>query len=589
MKLLTQEKLPASQLALEIEIPGDRTKAAYEQVVQKYSREINLPGFRRGKGPRQVLVQRLGATRIKAVALEDLINEGAQKIIEQEKIKIISDFDLRSPIEDLVQAFNPGDPLVFAIAVDVQPDVTLSQYRGLIVKAEEIQPDLDRVDQLLDERRSERATLIPIEDRAAQMGDMVTIDFSGRLVDESTQLDDEIRASLEREVPDFQLELKEGSFIPGFVEGIVGMRPGETKEITAQFSDDYAEQALSGQVACFTVTLHDLKEKELEPLDDNFAQNISEFSTLEELRNSLTERFIREAEAKTKANLQVALLKALLEHLEVDLPESLVRQEVDAVLNQAAVRIQEQGLNVRQFFTQEMIPQLRAEARPEAVNRLKQKLAFQEIARREDISVSDESIDAEMAQIMQEYDAQAVDLERLRLVVRENLLQKQVFEFLESVSTIELVPAGTLEDPDRKADTDEVVETEGSDVLEDSEPVVELETTLPDAPAAELVEPVVDTPVVHADAVEKPEIAADTAPSEPRATLVEPAEAEDSDSEGESGAPAKGGSKSDSTRSKSSTKSASTKSTAARKSKSAKSKAEQEESSPHDFEVDAES
>lgn len=457
---VTQEKLPASQIGLEIEIPAEKSKLSYEQVIQNFTRAANIPGFRKGKVPRQILLQRLGVARIKATALEELIQDGLTEAIKQAEIKPIGQPQLRSSFEDLISSFEPGQPLTFSAAVDVMPEVNLNQYTGLQVQAEEVKPEPTSVEKVLEENRSERATLIPVEGRSAQMGDVAVADFKGYFVsDGEEQVEPE-------EIPgasaaDFQVELQPGRFIEGFVDGIVGMNPGETKEIEARFPDDYPQQELAGKAAKFTVSLKEIKEKELPELNDDFAQEISEFETLEELRDSLVSRFQSEAEGKTKTNKQQALSDALLGQVEVELPETLVEQEVDTLLSQTAMQLSRQGIDIKKLFTQEMLPALRSRSRPEAIERLKRSLALQEVAKRESISVEPATVEARVKELLQQYADKDIDRDRLREVVEEELLTEKIMDWLEEHSTIELVPEGSL--TAKEEDEQEEIASSGED------------------------------------------------------------------------------------------------------------------------------
>jgi trigger factor len=347
---VTQEKLPASQISLEIEIPIEKSQHTYEQVIQKFARSANIPGFRKGKVPRQILLQRLGLAQIKAAALEELVQSGLTEAIKQSEIQVIGQPQLRSSFEDLVNQYEPGKPLTFLAAVDVQPEVNLAQYSGLKVQAEEVKYNPASVEKVLEENRTEMATLVPVEGRAAQVGDVAVVDFKGHFVNESeaTELPQEIPGAT---ATDFQVELLEGRFIEGFIDGIIGMNPEETKEVAAKFPEDYPQKDLAGKAAVFTVTLKELKEKELPELDDDFAQEASEFETLEELRASLESRFHAEAESKTKVNKEQALSDELLKHIEVELPETMIAEEVDAMLTQTAVQLSNQGIDVKKLFT----------------------------------------------------------------------------------------------------------------------------------------------------------------------------------------------------------------------------------------------
>jgi trigger factor len=435
---VTQEKLPASRLGLEIEIPSESTSQAYEKTLQQLVRNANIPGFRRGKVPRQVVLQRYGSRSIKATAIDELIEDALRKVIDQEKIDALGNAELRSPIEELVEQYEPGQPLTVSLAIDVAPTATLSNYKGLTAQAEEVLYKPEKVDEVLENYRERSATRVPVEGRPAQEQDIAVIDFSGLLTGDEP-----------KEIPggsatDFELELSEGRFIPGFVEGIIGMSVGETKEIEATFPEGYPQEELAGQPAVFTVTLKDLKEKELPELDDDFAQDISEFETLAELRESLEKRFQDEASDKTKGNKQEALLEALVQHLEVELPETLIRREVDHMITQTAMRFSEQGMDIKQMFTQEVVNMMRERSRPEAIARLRRTMALGEIAKQESITVDAAEVEAKVEEILKDLDGQSVDRDRLREAVEEDLIREKIFEFLEANSTVELVPEGTL-------------------------------------------------------------------------------------------------------------------------------------------------
>lgn len=439
---VTQEKLPASQVGLEVEVTPEMSRQAYEKTLQEFTRNANIPGFRKGKVPRQVLIQRFGSTRIKAAALEDLIQNSLKQAVEQESIEAIGQFELRSPFEELVQQFEPGAAIVFSAAVDIPPQVALTQYTGLQVQAEEVKYDPERVDTILEDYRKRSATLVPIEGRAAQMGDVTTIDFAGRL---AAATEGEESAEIPGgSAQDFELELAEGRFIPGFINGIVGMTAGETQDVSATFPEEYPQPELAGQPAVFTVTLKELKARELPELDDDFAQEVSEFETLAELRESLETRHQEEAAQKTKANKQEALLSELVKHLEVDLPETLIRREVDYSITQTAMRLSEQGLDIKKTFTGDIVSALRQQTRPEAITRLQRTLALGEVAKQESIKVEPAELDVKVQEILGDYPGQDLDVDRLNQVVEEDLLREKILTWLEEHGAVELVPEGTL-------------------------------------------------------------------------------------------------------------------------------------------------
>jgi trigger factor len=455
---VTQEKLPASQIGLEIEIGADTTKKAYESTIQKFMRQANIPGFRKGKVPRQVIVQRFGAMGIKATALEDLVEQAVKDAIKQEKIEALGNFQLKSNFEDLIVAYEPGNTLVFKAAVDVQPEVTLTQYKGLSVKAEDVKVDESRVDESIERYRKQLATLVPVEDRSAAMGDVAVVDYHGRYTPEGGE---------ETDVPggqatDFSIDLEEDRFIPGFIDGIIGMKAGETKEVIATFPEDYQAEELAGQKATFTMTVHELKTRELPDLDDEFVKELTDgdVATLAELRSNLTSNFQKEVDDKNKQNKETAILNELLNHIEVEIPETLLDRELTYMLNQTAMQLQQQGIDIRQIFTPEMIPSLKERSRPEAIDRIKRTLALGEVAKLEDLKIDEEVLTTRIKETMAELRGENIDPQRLREVLTEEMLKETILTWLEENWTIELVPEGSLAATDAATDAEADDESE---------------------------------------------------------------------------------------------------------------------------------
>ncbi|NEQ79693.1 MAG: trigger factor [Moorea sp. SIO2I5] len=460
---VTQEKLPASQVGLEIEIPAETTKQAYEKVLQNLSRTVKIPGFRQGKVPRQVLLQRLGAQHVKAAAIEELLDSSLKQAIEQAQIEALGNYNLTSTLEDLLSQFKPGEPLTFTASVDVPPVVNLGEYNGLSVKAEETKVEPDAVDNFLEQRRVEQATLVPVESRPAQMGDVVVVDYVGRFTGDSEE--DEGSVIPNGEAKDFEIELGEGKFLEDILQGIVGMNPDQNKEVPVTFPEDYPLEDLAGKSSVFSITLKEIKEKELPELDDDFAQEVSDKETLAELREYLQQEFQESADQETQASKEEALINALLEKVEVDLPETLIDQELQTILTQTAIQMQQLGMDVKRLFTEENLPQLRERSRPDAIQSLRQSLALKEIATRESLTLEESEIEAKSKELMKELAGQEVDPDRLREFVESDLLKLKAIKWLEDHGTIELVPKGTMTEEE---------ETEAEDT---AVTVTELETT----------------------------------------------------------------------------------------------------------------
>ncbi|ASC69964.1 Trigger factor [Halomicronema hongdechloris C2206] len=464
---VTQEILPDSQVGLEIEVTPEMSKQTYDKVLQKYMRSVNIPGFRKGKVPRQVFLQRVGVGQFKAAVLEELVQEAVDEAIKQADIEAIGNYQLTSSFEQLVQQFEPGQALTIQASVDVPPRVSLDQYKGLTVQAEEVQYDAQRVEDTLEQYRLNQATLVPVEDRPAQMGDVAVIDFVGKVQGKDGELTEFPGGSAE----DFEIEIQEGRFIEGFVQGIVGMAIDDTRDVEVTFPDEYPQEDLAGKAAIFTITLKDVKEKELPDLDDDFAQEISEFETLEELRNSLEERYRQEAEEKTQANKEKALLDEIVTHLQAEIPNTMIQREVDYLLTQSLMQLSRQGIDVNKLLTKDMVAGMRERTRPDAIEQLRTTLALGEVAKQESITIDENDIQARIDEMMEEVsDPEAIDHDRLRQVVEEELLQEKILAWLEEHSTVELVPEGTLADNDNGADdidpTEELAAPESEETTE---------------------------------------------------------------------------------------------------------------------------
>jgi trigger factor len=449
---VTQEKLPASQIGLEIEISAETTKKAYESTIQKFMRQANIPGFRKGKVPRQVIVQRFGAMGIKATSLEDLVDQSVKDAIKQEKIDALGNFQLKSDFEELITNYEPGNPLVFKAAVDVSPEVTLTKHQGLTVQVEEVKLDNSRIEESIDNYRKRLATLVPIEDRAAQMGDVVVVDYHGRFTPAGGEEQDVPGGQAE----DFTLDLEEGGFIPGFIEGIVGMKVDEIKDITATFPEDYQADELAGQVATFNMTLKELKGRELPEANDDFAKELTngDVTTIAQLRENIEKNFQREIDDRNGQNKETAILNELVKYIEVEIPETLLDRELNYMLNQTALQFQQQGLDIRQIFTQDVIPALKERSRPEATDRIKRTLALGQVAKLEDLKVDEDALKTRYQDTLVELRGQDIDPKRLMEVLSEDMLKEVILDWIEANWTLEMVPEGTLSQED-KVDTDE--------------------------------------------------------------------------------------------------------------------------------------
>jgi len=433
---VTVSPRPGSRVALELAIPASRSQASYDAAVEKLSRSIKLPGFRQGKVPRPVLLQQIGPLRIRATALEDLVDAAFRDALTVETVAAIGRPELSEGFEVVLERFQPGSALSFTLELDVEPTPSLKQTKGLKAEAEAIAYDPARVDELIEQSRKQLATLVPVEGRAAQSGDVAVLSFSGVFADTEEAISGGSSDALE-------VELEEGRMIPGFVEGVIGMAVGDSKSVECQFPESYPQEDAAGRKARFAITLKDLKTRELPSLDDAFAQQASDKQTLAELRADLETRLKEDAERRAKAARHDALLSALVEELEVELPETLIQQEVRNLIEQTAGQIAQQGMDVKKLFTPDLVRSLMDTSRPEAETRLRRSLALQALAAAEDIALDDKELDDKVKEISRGLSQQGnIDPQRLRAVVADDLLQEKLLDWLESNSTITEKSAG---------------------------------------------------------------------------------------------------------------------------------------------------
>ncbi len=515
---VTQEKRAGSRVGLTIVVEAEQVKKSYEKTLRYLTQNVQIQGFRKGKAPRGLVVRQVGKERVTATAMDDLLNDAIKQALEESDIQPITQFELETSVQELVSAFNPETDLTFTGTVEVYPNVQVGQYKDLAITVERADPTPNQFEETVDRWRNQRATLIPVEDRAAQLGDVVVVDFAG-FDDEGNELEDVSGT-------DFRLDLEEANFIPGFVAGIVGMQLEETKDIQAQFPDDYFNEELAGISTTFKVTLHEVKEKELPTLDDSFVQEISDLQTVEELQEHLARRFEREAYIQSQNNLEEVLLGAILETTEVDLPPSMVTQEIRHLISRSLSALKEQGLpanDIQQFLSQlpeDSLKSLEERFHPEAIDRLRRTLLLGEIVKREQIAVGQTELEVGVSEVLRGYegDRRQLNMKRLQEVVHDELITAKVMSWLKEQATPTWVdeagnPVDPPQDPDTMPDSELVPEAEFTDTPElagsesgvvdvDAATVVDGEPTESTEPGSTVVAETVESKAVGVDSDE---------------------------------------------------------------------------------------
>jgi trigger factor len=401
----TLTKLAPTQVELVIPISADEMREAEERAFRRLVKKAKLPGFRPGKVPRKIFEQAYGTETITNEAMEDVVPTVYAKAVREHDLEPVD----RPKMELLPE--DGGQPRRIKALVEIRPEINLGEYKSLAVKAAPVNVTDEDVERALKTLARDRATLVPVE-REARLGDVVTIDYEGKIDGVAFE-----GGTAQGQ----QTELAEDRFIPGFAGGIAGMKPGETKDVEATFPEDYQQSDLAGKKAVFTITLHEVKELELPPVDDDLAKAVSQHQTLDELKGDIRKRLQAAAEARIKRETGNELVERLVTSHDFPLPEILVEREVDAMISDGAGMAARMGMSFDDYLkaTGKSEDDLRKDYRPDAERRVKGTLILEAIAKAENISATPADIQNELQALARQY-GQPVD--RIRQALGNNLL-----------------------------------------------------------------------------------------------------------------------------------------------------------------------
>jgi trigger factor len=423
--------LPQSRVALELEIPSNTCKSCVNETINSISRSAKIPGFRLGKIPKQVLIQRIGITQLHASALEKIIDKSWNQALKMESIEPLSEPELVDGFESILKIFNPEKPLKITLQTDIAPELKLKKSKGLSVEIKKSKFDPKSIDEALEKSRNQLANIIPVNNRPAKLGDIAVVSFKGIYKDSKKEIDGGSSDSMD-------LELEMNKMIPGFVEGIVGMKIDDNKTLTLRFPKDYSHEDSRGKEAIFEVSLKDLKEKELPELNDDFAKQSGNKDSLKELKKDI-EKQLKENFDNAQKNIKVeALMDALSKELDAEIPKAMIDIEVRNNIEQTAQRFAQQGMDIKSTFTPELVKSLAESTRPQAEKNVQRNLALKALSEREKITVDDEEIDQKMKEYKDEISKspKQIDIQKLKDVVRNDLLQEKLITWLEENSAV---------------------------------------------------------------------------------------------------------------------------------------------------------
>lgn len=418
------ERIDKHRVKLAVQVPPETVRQAEDEAYRRLVRRVNIPGFRKGKAPRKVLESFVGRGALKEEALDILVSRSYWEAVAESKLEPIA----APRIDDV--AYADGEPVRFAATVEIKPEVKLGGYTGLGLTPKPVEVPESAADTQLEHLRERKARLVPVEDPAATVaeGMVAVIDFTGTR--DGAPIEGASAAG-------YLLDVGSGSFIPGLESGLIGMRVGETRELPVTFPADYHTAELAGNEARFTVTVQELKLKQLPALDDDLAKGAG-YQTLEELRAGIENRLAEAARRDVRTDYLNRVITKIVAGSEVDVPETLIARRVDSMAEDLAERLERGGTGLERFLSAngKTLVGLRDDLRPRALQAVKADLVLEAVARAEGLEATEADVEAELAGLAKAY-TKPIEQVRARLAesgglsgVRQRLTQDKVLAFL---------------------------------------------------------------------------------------------------------------------------------------------------------------
>ena len=391
---LQVEKMEKNMAKLTIEVSAEDLDKAMEKAYQKQKNRITIPGFRKGKAPRKMIERMYG----KGVFMEDAVNA----LVPEHYSKALEECDLEivSQPEFSVTQMEPGKALIFTADVATKPEVTLGEYKGVEVPKADIAVTDEEVDAEVKKEQEKNSRTITVEDRAAAKDDIVTIDFEGFVDGDAFE---------GGKGTDYPLTLGSNTFIPGFEDQLIGANTGDHVEVNVTFPEEYQAKELAGKAAVFQCDVKKIEAKELPELDDDFAKDVSEFDTLAEYRENVKKTLTEKKEKEAETAKENAAIDKAIENAQMDIPELMIQTQCRQMMDDFGRRMQSQGLSMEQYFqfTGMTADKMMEDMKPQALKRIQTRLVLEKIAEVEDIQITEEETDAEIAKMAEAYKMEA--------------------------------------------------------------------------------------------------------------------------------------------------------------------------------------
>ena len=419
---LQVEKLEKNMAKLTIEVPASDLEKALQSAYKKQKNKISLPGLRKGKVPRQMIEKMYGAEIFFDDAANEIIPKAYADAYDECELEIVS-----RPEINIVQ-IEKGKPFIFTAEVATKPEVTLGEYKGLEVDKVSTRVTQKEVEAKIEEEAEKNARTVTVEDRAVQDGDEVILDFEGFVDGEAFE---------GGKGENYPLTIGSGSFIPGFEEQLVGAEAEKEVEVKVTFPEDYHAEELKGKEAVFKCTVHEIKAKELPEIDDEFAAEVSEFDTLDEYKADVKAKIKEQKATDGKRKQEDQAVEQAIKNASYEIPDAMVDTQISQMANDFAQRIQSQGLTMEQYyqFTGMTEEKMNEEFKPQAVKRIETRLVLEAIAKAENIEISDEKLDEEIAKMAEAYKMEADKLKEFmgdaeKKQMKEDMAVQEAVTFL---------------------------------------------------------------------------------------------------------------------------------------------------------------
>lgn len=427
------EKKEQNIAKVDIEIPAKEGLEAYNRAVKTYAQHVNIPGFRRGKAPRNIVERQVGKERIITEALETLLPSAFSKVITENKLDILT----QPKVENY--DFEVGKDVKVTATIELKPEVKIKEYKNMTVEVEEYETPKDAFDKSLENILSQSATLELVVDRKTQKDDVIVFDFDGYVNGEKIEHGD---------AKNYTMDLANSSFIPGFAEQLVDREIDKEFDVNVTFPETYHEQKLAGQPAVFKCVIHEIKTKVMPELTDEFAQKVGPFKTVDELKADIQDYLDKQKEVADKKASEKAILDKIHENTEIDIHEAMIKREADSLLEDYKQKLKTQGFTWEQAVETQGLDKIMETINSDAVFRIKNSLIIDKIAKEEDLKVDQESMNEKFESLSAMYQMDKETFGKYLLQspgminnISQQILNEKVINFLVENNKVKFVKA----------------------------------------------------------------------------------------------------------------------------------------------------